>query len=55
MTEDVASVVICDECGDRVAEIVVEEERALCAACHLKGEGIGAVSGASDDGSEAQG
>jgi hypothetical protein len=35
MAKDVASVVICDACGKQVAEIVVDEKRALCSECHL--------------------
>ena len=37
MAKDVASVVICEACGDRVAEIVAEDRRALCSECHLGG------------------
>ena len=32
-----ASIVICDECGNQVAEILVDGERALCGECHLRG------------------
>jgi hypothetical protein len=35
MVEDVASIVICAACGDQVAEILVDGERALCSECHL--------------------
>ena len=35
MPKDVASVVICDACGEHVAEILVDEKRALCSECHL--------------------
>lgn len=35
MAKEVASVVICDACGKQVAEIVVDEKRALCSECHL--------------------
>jgi len=36
MAKEVASVVICEACGEHVAEIVVDEKRALCSECHLK-------------------
>ncbi len=35
MAKEVASVVICDACGEQVAEILVDEKRALCSECHL--------------------
>ncbi len=35
MAKDVASIVICDECGNQVAEILVDGKRALCSECHL--------------------
>ena len=35
MPKDVASVVICEACGEQVAEIVVDGKRALCSECHL--------------------
>lgn len=35
MPKDVASVVICETCGEHVAEIVDDEKRALCSECHL--------------------
>ena len=35
MAKSVASVVICDGCGERVAEIVADDGRALCSRCHL--------------------
>jgi len=35
MAKKVASVVICEACGEHVAEIVVDEKRALCSECHL--------------------
>jgi len=37
MAKEVASVVICEACGKQVAEIVVDEKRALCSECHLRG------------------
>ena len=39
MAKDVASVVICEACGEHVAEIVVDEKRALCSECHLMESG----------------
>ena len=40
MPKDVASVVICEACGEQVAEIVVDEKkRALCSECHLMESG----------------
>ena len=36
MAKDVASIVICDECGNQVAEILVDGKRALCSECHLR-------------------
>ena len=35
MAKSVASVVICEACGERVAEIVADDGRALCSRCHL--------------------
>ena len=35
MGDDSATVVICEACGDRVAEIVAGDRRALCSECHL--------------------
>jgi formylmethanofuran dehydrogenase subunit E len=35
MAKEVATVVICEACGEHVAEIVVDENRALCSECHL--------------------
>ncbi len=35
MEKGVASVVICEACGERVAEIVADDGRALCSRCHL--------------------
>jgi len=35
MPKDVATVVICEACGEHAAEIVVDETRALCSECHL--------------------
>lgn len=35
MAKDVASIVICEACGNEVAEILVDGERALCSECHL--------------------
>ena len=39
MAKDVASVVICEECGEQVAEVVVDAKRALCSECHLMESG----------------
>jgi formylmethanofuran dehydrogenase subunit E len=39
MPDEVASVVICDACGEQVAELVVDEKRALCSECHLMESG----------------
>lgn len=39
MPKDVASVVICEACGEQVAEIVVDKKRALCSECHLMESG----------------
>ena len=35
MAKSVASVVICEGCGERVAEIVADDGRTLCSRCHL--------------------
>jgi len=35
MTRSSVTVVVCDSCGERVAEIVAEDRRALCSECHL--------------------
>ena len=35
MTETAATVVICDACKSRVAEIVADDGRKLCSKCHL--------------------
>ena len=40
MAKDVASVVICEACGEHVAEVVVDDgKRALCSECHLMESG----------------
>ena len=39
MAKEVASVVICEACGEHVAEVVVDEKRALCSECHLMESG----------------
>jgi formylmethanofuran dehydrogenase subunit E len=39
MAKDVASVVICEECGEHVAEVVGDAKRALCSECHLMESG----------------
>ena len=39
MPKDVASVVICEACGEQVAEIMVDGKRALCSECHLMESG----------------
>lgn len=39
MPKDVASVVICEACGEHVAEVVVDAKRALCSECHLMESG----------------
>ena len=41
MAKSVASVVICEGCGERVAEIVADDGRALCSRCHLTESGAG--------------
>ena len=35
MAKSFATVVICDACGERVAEFVADDRRALCSECHL--------------------
>jgi formylmethanofuran dehydrogenase subunit E len=35
MAKSSATVVICDACGERVAELVADDRRALCSECHL--------------------
>ena len=35
MAKSSATLVFCDACGERVAEIVADDRRALCSECHL--------------------
>ena len=36
MAEDVATVVLCEKCGERTAEVVVDEKRAICGECFVQ-------------------
>lgn len=42
MAEDVASIIVCEACGDRAAELIVDGGTALCSECHLRNAGSGA-------------
>ncbi|NNE19504.1 MAG: hypothetical protein HKN10_13600 [Myxococcales bacterium] len=35
MAKSSATVVFCEACGERVAELVDDDRRALCSECHL--------------------
>ena len=55
MAEDKAELIFCVVCGERVAEVVLEDGRVLCSVCLIEEMGLPWKPATEDDGSDEGG